>query len=161
MSSTASQSLELLFLQDTQQLRLQRRGDIAHFVQEQRAFVSHFEAPHLLRNRTGEGALLMTEQFALQKIQRNGRAVQLDQGTPAALTGIVNGVSNEFFSRTGLPLDEDSRVGWRNLLYLVENRFEGSAIADDPIESTFGLFPHRVRNCCIICQRYSFHRCCD
>src|SRR6266849_3536288 len=103
----------------------------------------------------------MTEQFALQKVQRNGRAVQLDQGTPAALTCIVNGVSNEFFSRTGLHLDEDSRVCGGNLLHLLENRFEGSAIANDPIESTFGLVPRRVRNCCIICQRCSFQGCYD
>src|SRR5712692_8255734 len=44
MSSTASQSLELLFLQHTQQLRLQGRGDVADFVQKQGAFIGHFEA---------------------------------------------------------------------------------------------------------------------
>src|SRR5882724_4963992 len=153
MSSTASQSLELLFLQDTQQLRLQSGGDIAHFVQEQRAFVSHFEAPDLLRNRTGKSTLLMTEQFAFQKIQRNGRAIKLYKSAPATLTCVVNGVSNEFFSRAGFPLDEDSRVGGRNLLHLLENRFEGSAIADDPLERTLGLIRPSVHDCCII-----FHR---
>jgi hypothetical protein len=81
----------------------------------------------------------VTEQFAFQKIQRNGRAIKLYESAPAALTGIVNGVSNEFFSRAGFAFDEDSRVCGRNLLHLVENRFEGSAIADDPLERTLGL----------------------
>jgi hypothetical protein len=81
----------------------------------------------------------MTEQFAFQKIQRNGGAVEFYESAPAALTGVVNGVSNEFFSRAGFPFDKDGRVGGRNLLYLLENRFEGSAIADDPLERTLGL----------------------
>src|ERR1700726_634038 len=95
----------------------------------------------------------MTEQFAFQKIQRNGRAIEFYESAPVALTCIVNGVSNEFFSRAGFPLDEDSRVCGRNLLHLFENRLKGSATADDPLESAFGLIPRRVRNCCIICHK--------
>jgi len=41
-----------------------------------------------------KGTFLMTEQFAFQKIQRNGRTIKLYQSTPAALTGVVNGVNN-------------------------------------------------------------------
>jgi hypothetical protein len=95
----------------------------------------------------------MTEQFAFQKIERNGRAIQLDKSAPAALTCIVNGVSNELFSRAGFPFNEDSRVRGRNLLHLVENRFEGSAIADDPLERTLGLIRSRVRDCYKISHR--------
>src|ERR1700719_3215114 len=111
-----------------QQLRLQRRGDVAHFVEKQRAFIGHFEAPDLLSDGSGKGAFLMTEQFALQKIQRNGSAIKLYKSAAATLTGIMNGVSNELLSRTGFPLNEDRRVCRGNLLDLVENRFEGSAI---------------------------------
>jgi len=53
------------------------RGDVAHFIQEQRPFVCHFEAPDLLRDRSGKGALLMTEQFAFQEIQRDSRAISV------------------------------------------------------------------------------------
>src|SRR5713101_3593963 len=102
----------------------------------------------------------MTEQFAFQKIQRNGRAIEFYESAPAALTGIVNGMCDELFSCTGFSLDEDSRVCGRNLLHLVENRFESSAIADDPLESAFGPVPRRVRNCYIICHKIllSSHR---
>ena len=95
----------------------------------------------------------MTEQLTFQKIQGNGSAVQLDKGAPAALTGIVNGMCDELFSCAGLPLDEDSRVCGRNLLHLLKNRFQGSTIADDPLERTLGVIGPRVHDCCII-----FHR---
>jgi len=65
---------------------------------------------------------------------------------------------DELFSCAGFPLDENSRVRGGNLLHLVENRFEGSTIADNPIESTFGLVPRRVRNCCIICHKTRLSR---
>src|ERR1700688_1015182 len=95
----------------------------------------------------------MAEQFAFQKIQRNGRAVQFYKGTSVALTGVVNGMCDEFLSRAGFPFDEDSRVHGSNLLHLLENRFEGSAIADDPLERTLGLIRRRVQDCCIISHR--------
>src|SRR5580658_735540 len=79
VSATASQALELLFLQHAQQFWLQGGKDVAYFVQKQRALVGHLEAPDLLRDGSGEGALLVTEQFAFQKIERNGRAIQLDE----------------------------------------------------------------------------------
>ena len=53
-----------------------------------------------------EGTLLVTEQFAFQKIQRNGRAIEFYESVPDALTGVVNGMRDEFFSRAGFPLDE-------------------------------------------------------
>jgi hypothetical protein len=40
--ATPVQSLELLFLQHGQQLRLQRRMEVAYFVQKQRVVVGHF-----------------------------------------------------------------------------------------------------------------------
>src|SRR5258708_2127728 len=95
----------------------------------------------------------MTEQFAFQKIQRNGRAIEFYKRAPAALTCIVNGVSNEFFSRAGFPLDEDGRVCGRNLLHLLENGFEGSAIADDSLERALRLIRHSVHDCRIISHR--------
>jgi len=73
---------------------------------------------------------------ALRQV-RNRSAIQFYKGPAAALTAIVNGVCDEFFSRTGFTLDEDSRTCGGNLLHLVEDRLEGSAIANDPLECAF------------------------
>jgi len=48
MSASTAQALELLFLQYAQQFRLQRRRNIPHFVQEERAFVGQLETANLL-----------------------------------------------------------------------------------------------------------------
>jgi hypothetical protein len=40
--------------------------------------MGHFEAPYLLRYRSREGTPLVTEQFTLQEIKGNSRAIQLD-----------------------------------------------------------------------------------
>src|SRR5262249_49387939 len=88
----------------------------------------------------------MPEQLAFQKIQWYRRTIQLDKGAPATLACVVNGMCDELFSGTRFPLDEDSRVCRRNLFHLLKNRFEGSAIADDPLESALGLSCFRVRD---------------
>ena len=95
----------------------------------------------------------MAEQFAFEKIQWNRRAIEFYKGPPAAVTCIVNGMCDEFLSRAGFPLDEDSRVCGRNLFHLVENRFQSGALADDPLERTLRLIWHRVHDGRPISQR--------
>src|ERR1700726_280291 len=77
-------------------------------------------------------------------------AIQLYECASIALTCSVNGMCDELFSGTGFPLDEDSRVCGSNLLHLVEDRFEGSAISYDPLECAFGLIRSRARDWCVV-----------
>ena len=56
--------------------------------------ISHFESSNLLRDSSGEGALLVTEQLAFQEIKGNGRAIQLDERTSASRACIVNGMGD-------------------------------------------------------------------
>jgi len=51
---STSQTFELLFLQNPQQLGLQRQWNIADLVQKKRPLVGQFEAPDFLRDRPGE-----------------------------------------------------------------------------------------------------------
>ena len=76
MSASAAQAFELLFLQNAQQFGLQRQRNIAHLVQEERAFVGQFETANLLRDGSGEGAFLVAKELTLQQIQWNGSAIQ-------------------------------------------------------------------------------------
>ena len=63
---SSPQPFERLFLQRSQQLRLQIQRDVAHLVQEQGPPVGHFETADLLRQRAGERTPLVAEQLALQ-----------------------------------------------------------------------------------------------
>jgi hypothetical protein len=66
MSPAVPQPLELLFLQNPEQLRLQRQGYVPDFIQKQAARICHFEAANLLRNSSGEGSFLVTKELAFQ-----------------------------------------------------------------------------------------------
>src|SRR5271155_1314871 len=95
----------------------------------------------------------MPEQLAFEKIEGNGRAVQFDEGTTTALAGVVDGVGDELLTGAGLSLNEDGRIGGSNLLHLSEDRLQRSAATDDPLEGSFDLIRHRVRDCCMISHR--------
>src|ERR1700731_2666872 len=105
MSPSAPQTLKLLFLQNAQQLGLQRRRNITHFVQEERAFVCRLETANLLRYGSGERAFLVAKELAFQQIQRNGSAIQPYEGTSAPRAEVVNRVRDELLAGACFSLD--------------------------------------------------------
>jgi hypothetical protein len=66
-----------------QQLGLSLEREISDLVEEERAFVGALEASFLLLQRTGERALLVAEELALDEVLRDGGAVELDEGFSA------------------------------------------------------------------------------
>ncbi len=76
-----AERLDLLFLQHAQQLGLQRQGQVADLVEEQRAAVGHLEfADARLAVGAGKGAGGGAEQFGLDQAFRNRRDVDRDEG---------------------------------------------------------------------------------
>ena len=63
--AVAADGAVFAFLDDAQELGLKIRRHLADFVEEQRAPLRHLEQPFLVGLRTGEGALLVSEQFRL------------------------------------------------------------------------------------------------
>src|SRR4029079_11896826 len=59
----ASQALDLALLEDTQQLDLHVRRQVANFVEEDRGLIRQLESPDLSREGAGVGALLASEQL--------------------------------------------------------------------------------------------------
>jgi hypothetical protein len=68
VSPAASQALEFLFLQYAQKFRLQRRRNIAYFIQKEGTLVGQLESAKLLRDGARERALLMTKELAFEQI---------------------------------------------------------------------------------------------
>src|SRR5580693_781511 len=64
--AVASQALELLFLKNAEELWLQFEGQIADFIEKQRAAVSRLKSSHRLSDGAREGTSLVTEEFALE-----------------------------------------------------------------------------------------------
>src|SRR5208337_1616853 len=106
-----SQAFELALLQDAQQLGLQLEGNLANLIQEDGSAIGQLEATDPLRNGAGEGASLMSEQFAFQQSRRDGSAVQFHEGTRMPRAEIMQSAGDQFLSRPGLAINKDGRIG--------------------------------------------------
>src|SRR5277367_1066372 len=81
----AAEPFEFLFLQHAQQFRLKFQRDVADLIEEKRALVGEFKAPRLLRDGASKCSPFVAKQLTFEKPQRDGSAVQFDEGPfPAA-----------------------------------------------------------------------------
>lgn len=140
---TAAQAFEFLFLQDPKQFGLRSQRNISDFIQEERAGMRHFEATDLLCDSASEGASLMSEQFAFEKVKWYGRAVQTDEGTAASITDGMDAACDEFLAGACLSQNEDSRICWRDAPDLFQDRFKRGAVANDLLESAIAALGRR------------------
>ena len=62
--AVAADAFEFAFLEHAKQFRLQVEGDFAHFVEEQGALISQFEAAFAAFGRARKGPAFMAEKFA-------------------------------------------------------------------------------------------------
>jgi len=135
MGVRATEPFELLLLEHAQELRLQRRGDVADLIEEERAFVCQLESPDLLRDSAGERAFLVAEQLAFKQVEWNGGTIQLDERAPASGTEGVNRARDELLARAGLSLDENSGIRRGDTLDQGKYGFKRRASADDLLEA--------------------------
>jgi hypothetical protein len=118
MGAATSETFEFLFLQNTEELRLQREWYVADFIKKEGSFVSQFEAAHLLCDCARKGSPLMAKKLTFEQVEGNGGTIQLDQCVSAAGARIVDRVSDEFLASARLALDENGSVRRRNPLGL-------------------------------------------
>jgi hypothetical protein len=140
MGPTTSEPFEFLFLQNTEELRLQGKWQVADFIKKESPFVSQFEAANSLCDCTGKSTPFMAKELTFEQVEGNRRTVQLDQRLAATGTRIVNRVSDEFLASAGFSLDQNSRVHRRNPFGLFQNGSQGRTVADDLLESADPAF---------------------
>jgi hypothetical protein len=78
---------------------LQRQVQLADFVQEDRPAVGQLEAPLARTDGVGEGALLVAEEFGLQKLARNGPQLMGTKGLSARLLLVCRARTRSFLAR--------------------------------------------------------------
>src|SRR5919201_3574888 len=71
----ATDTLDGSALQETQDLGLQRCGEVPDLVEEKRATMRDLDFPGRLPCGAGKGALLVAEKLALEKVLRNRGAI--------------------------------------------------------------------------------------
>ena len=97
--------------QHAQQLGLQRTGQFADFVDEQRAAVGHFEQSRLGGHGPGKGPLFVAEQFAFQQRFRQCGTINDHQRLVGSRTLAVQCASNQFLAGAAFALNQDRFVG--------------------------------------------------
>ena len=113
-----TESLQLLFLNRTQEFWLKLDRQFANFIQEERPAVGGLKPSQALGYRPGERASLMSEKLALKQRGGNGRAVHRDEPLVPARAGVVNGPRDHFFTGSRLTLQQDRTVGGRYHLHV-------------------------------------------
>ncbi len=108
----ASHPLKFLFLEHPQQFHLKGRRKIADLIEEDASPVGLLEPADPPLDGSGKGPSFVTEQLALEKILRQGCAVDLDEGSTCPGASLMDHVGNEFLSRSAFPTDEDGGLAF-------------------------------------------------
>lgn len=117
----SAETLELPRLEDPEELGLDERARLAHLVEKESASRSLFEPARARSVGTREGALLVAEQLRLQKLFREGRAVEGDERARAPCRRPVDGARDDLLPGPRVPREENGRLGRRDLRGVDEN----------------------------------------
>jgi hypothetical protein len=107
-----AQPLDLALLQDAKNLGLGLGAHVADFVQEDRPAIGHLELADLLLGGPREGAALVAEEFRLDQLFRNRRAIDLNETFAGAQTGAMNRACDQFLADTALSQNEHRSRSW-------------------------------------------------
>ncbi|KAG1199101.1 hypothetical protein G6F35_012549 [Rhizopus arrhizus] len=108
---------------------LQRMAHVADFVEQQGAALGHFETALARGERTGERALLVAEQFAFQKVGRNGAAVDRHERAVTARRALVDGARHHFLAGTRFAQHQHGGIEGGDLFDHRAQRGNGRAVA--------------------------------
>jgi hypothetical protein len=90
---------------------LELERDVPNFIQEQRSVISQLKAADLLRDRTCEGATLVTKKLAFDQADRNCSTVDFYQCPALSPASIMNGARNQFFPGARFSQKQHTRIG--------------------------------------------------
>ena len=91
----------------------------------------------------------MPKQLTLQEIEGDGSAVKLDEGASAARAQIVNGLGNQFLSRSRFSQNQHSGIGRCYLFHFQQCRLQSRAVADDLFKMALKTILFILRNCVV------------
>jgi hypothetical protein len=117
----AAYSTEAAPVEHAEQPALDRQGELADLIEEDRASVRRLEGPHVLTIGAGEGAPLVPKQGALHQRLGQGRAVDDLKGPRGPSAGVVDRLGQQLLSGARVTLEEDRRVAGAEAL---EGRLE-------------------------------------
>ena len=128
-----AERLDLAFLQDAQELRLQPDAHRSDLVEEDRAAIGQGEPPLPGAGGVRERPSDMPEELRLQQGLGNGRTVDLDERHFPLRAAIVHGAGDELLARAGLARDQHRAAGGRYQLDDPDHIGDGATATDESI----------------------------
>jgi hypothetical protein len=122
-------------LNHAQKLGLHRHRHLRDFVQQQGAPVCKLKTPRAQSGRSGEGALLVSEDFALHEVFRNGGGIYSDERPRGAIAQLMDGAGRKFFAGAAFSRDDYGGIFGTQALDEVVYLAHGLAEADESAES--------------------------
>ena len=104
----STDTLDLAFFQNAQELGLHGDGHVADFVKKQSAAIGLLEFPEMFGGRAGERAFFVAEELRLDEFGGNGGAVESDERVFVARGFLVNGARDKLFAGASLAEDADA-----------------------------------------------------
>src|SRR4051812_27892875 len=111
-------------------LALERAGEFADFVDEQRPAVGHLEQPLLGGDRAGKRSLFVSEQLAFQQRLGERGAIDGDHRFLGPLAMAVQRPRDQLFARAALPENQNGLVTGSSPLDKAENLLHWRRLAD-------------------------------
>ena len=122
-------------LEGAEQLGLEREGQVADLVEQQRAPVRLHEEARPRRARVGEGAPDVAEELALEELLGHGGAVDRHQRSVLPIPAPVERLGDDLLPGAALAGDEDARVGVGDPVEQLVELPHGRAVADELLEA--------------------------
>ena len=129
-----AQALDLAVLEHAQQRDLGFCGQIADFVEEDRAAVGRFESSETSLQRARERALLVAEELRRDERGRDGRAVHANERASGPMRLLVDGSRDQLLAAAGFAQDQDRGIGGGDLVDQREHASQGRRRPDDFLE---------------------------
>ncbi len=106
----AADALDVAFLQHAQDLGLGGRRHVTDLIEENRTAVAQLELAESLGRGAGERAALMAEEFALDQVFRDRRAIDRNEALGCAMTVAVQRAGDQFLAGAALARDHHGGV---------------------------------------------------
>ena len=132
----AADTLDLFFLQESQQVGLQLHRQIADLIKKQRATIGRLDPPDLTLMGASKCALFVAKQFGLDQVFGDRAAVDRDKRLGMALGLAVQGFGHQFFAGAAVAADQDRGLSGRQLGQQLAQLADRSAVAQQLV---FGL----------------------
>src|SRR6201981_1707707 len=103
----ASDLREALFFQRSQHLRLRLQAHVANFIEEECASVGSLEFSFLASGGAGERSFDVSEEFALDQIFRDRRAIYLNESLVLAQALSMDGMRHHLLACSRFSIDQN------------------------------------------------------